>query len=295
MPRICALITAYGSNTTALLHCIAALNKQSCKPSDIIIATDADTAEQQNSQIPLHRVEAERGTADFRAKGMQFAFQELHADYVWELEAEFAPDENCLQALLEATDMEKTICLPLCVSQEGKSCFPLITQHKGKLIANLAEVPQKEKTEIFHTQPGALYPRAAWLQVGVPTPQLIMQGEWEEYATRIRAEGFKFYLVPRAKLHYGKTCDYLIYNVGDRPFTYRLGKTLEQHYYLMRNRAWTDRVKRRKNYLGRLISCGCYMLNTLCAMLQSREFSVKRAYLVFRGQHNGFYGKLRPY
>ena len=122
-----------------------------------------------------------------------------------------------------------------------------------------------------------------------------MQGECEEYAVRLRAEGFKFYLVPRAKLHYGKTPDYLIYNVGDRPFTYRLGKTLEQHYYLMRNRAWTDRVKRRKNYLGRLISCGFYMLNTLCAMLQSREFSVKRAYLVFRGQHNGFYGKLRPY
>ena len=122
-----------------------------------------------------------------------------------------------------------------------------------------------------------------------------MQGEMEEYAAKLCAEGFTLQLVPGAKLRYTDTADYLCYKVGDELFTYRIGKTLEEHYYRMRNRAWIERVIRRKQYLRRLISCGFYMLNTLRAMLQSGEFSLKRAYLVFRGQHNGFYGKLRPY
>lgn len=297
MPRICALITTCGHTSTQLQHCIELLNRQQLKPSDIIIAGCTTDAEQVRSSIPLHTLPAETGTAACRAKGMQKAFEELMANYVWELEADSAPDETCLQTLLEAMDKEDKVCLPLSINPKGNLAFPVFVQHRGKtkLIANTAELPHAPQTELAHALPGGLYPRAAWLHVGVPNPELIMQGEWEEYAVRLRAAGFKLYLVPHATLRYSETNDYLFYNVGDEPFAYRLGKTLEQHYYIMRNRAWTDRLKRRTNYLGRLISCGFYMLNTLCAMLQSGEFSLKRAYLVFRGQHNGFYGKLRPY
>ena len=296
MPRICVLITSYGSNATTLQHCIAALNKQSCKPADIIIATNADAAVQSSSKIPLHRVQANT-PAEGRAEGMQLAFEDLKADYVWELEAASTPDKHCLQALLNAQAEADCVCLPLCLSAADTPTQPLCIRNNGskQVILNTEDLPQGERVEIAHTLPGGLYPRAAWMKVGLPTPQLIMQGEMEEYAAKLCAEGFKLQLVPGAKLRYTDTADYLCYKVGDELFTYRIGKTLEEHYYRMRNRAWIERVIRHKQYLRRLISCGFYMLNTLRAMLQSGEFSLKRAYLVFRGQHNGFYGKLRPY
>ena len=296
MPRICVLITSYGSNATAVQHCIAALNKQSCKPADIIIATNADAAVQSSSKIPLHRVQANT-PAEGRAKGMQLAFEDLKADFVWELEAASTPDKHCLQALLNAQGEADCVSLPLCLSAADTPTQPLCIRNNGskQVILNTEDLPQSERVEIAHTLPGGLYPRAAWMKVGLPTPQLIMQGEMEEYAAKLCAEGFKLQLVPGAKLRYTDTVDYLCYKVGDELFTYRIGKTLEEHYYRMRNRAWIERVIRRKQYLRRLISCGFYMLNTLRAMLQSGEFSLKRAYLVFRGQHNGFYGKLRPY
>lgn len=296
MPRICALITASGSNTTALQHCIAALNKQACQPADIIIATSADTAEKQNSRIPLHWVQAST-PAEYRAKGMQHAFEELKADYVWELEAETTPEKHCLQALLHAQGGNDCVCLPLCLSNADKPAQPLCIRLNGRpqIILNTEDLPRANKIEMAHTLPGGLYPRAAWMRVGQPTPQLIMQGEMEEYAAKLCAEGFSLQLIPAAKLHYAETAEYICYKVGAELFTYRIGKTLEEHYYRMRNRAWIERALRRKQYLRRLISCGFYMLNTLRAMLQCGEFSIKRAYLVFRGQHNGFYGKLRPY
>ena len=296
MPQICAIITAYGSNSTTLQHCITALNKQSCKPADIIIAADAAPAEKPSSKIALHMVQA-NSPAEGRAKAMQLAFEDLKADYVWELEAESTPDKHCLQALLNAKGEDDCVCLPLCLSTADTPAQPLCIQSNGskQVILNTEDLPHSERVELAHILPGGLYPRSAWMRAGRPTPQLIMQGEMEEYAAKLCAEGFSLQLVPSAKLRYTNTAEYLCYRAGNELFTYRIGKTLEEHYYRMRNRAWIERVIRRKQYLRRLISCGFYMLNTLRAMLQSGEFSIKRAYLVFRGQHNGFYGKLRPY
>lgn len=297
MPRICVLITACGHTSTELQHCIELLNQQALQPSDILIAGYTNDAGQMRSAIPMHTLQAETGPAECRSKGMQKAFAELNADYVWELEADAQPAEHCLQKLVEAQAKATGIYLPFCLTESGKTALPTCILHNGtrKLIRQREDLPQTDSMDVFSPLTGGLYPRAAWQACGTPNPQLMMQGEAEEYAARLRAAGFRCYLAPEAELHYAKSANYLSYKIGGSIFIYRIGKTLEQHYYQMRNRAWTERVVRRKQYLRRLISCGFYMLNTLRAMLQSREFSIKRAYLVFRGQHNGFYGKLRPY
>lgn len=297
MPRICALITTCGHTKTELQRCIELLNKQSLKPTDIIIAGNITLAEQVSSALPMHPIQAENGSAECRAKGMQTAFEVLNGDYVWDLEADAQPAENCLRKLVDAQSNAAGIYLPCNLTAEGKTAFPPCVLYNGqrKLIQYRDDIPQTAAMELCNALPGGLYPRAVWQACGLPTAQLIMQGESEEYAARLRANGLNYHLVPEAELLYTTTPNYLCYKTGGDIFIYRIGKTLEEHYYLMRNRAWTERVVRRKQYLRRLISCGFYMLNTLRAMLQSGEFSIKRAYLVFRGQHNGFYGKLRPY
>lgn len=80
-----------------------------------------------------------------------------------------------------------------------------------------------------------------------------------------------------------------------RTLTYTPGQDCAAFYAAAFSRAYTAQQARPYALPQRLFDCGLYILFTLGAMLRADEFTPRRVYTLFRAQHNGFYGKKRPY
>ena len=112
----------------------------------------------------------------------------------------------------------------------------------------------------------------------------------------VQQAGYQLVTIPGAEIEHPTAPRPLIhYRLANRSYFYEPGIPVERQYYKMRNWAWLHRLKAPRNYPGRLMLCGVYILFSLNAMLQCNELGIKRVYNLFRALHNGFYGKLRPY
>lgn len=80
-----------------------------------------------------------------------------------------------------------------------------------------------------------------------------------------------------------------------RRFTYTPGQDAAALYAAAFSRAYTAQQAHPYAFPQRLFDCGLYIVFTLGAMLHSGELTPRRVYTLFRAQHNGFYGRNRPY
>lgn len=80
-----------------------------------------------------------------------------------------------------------------------------------------------------------------------------------------------------------------------RRFSYIPGQDAAALYAAAFSRAYSAQQARPYAFPQRLFDCGLYIIFTLGAMLHCNEVSLLRVYTLFRAQHNGFYGKKRPY
>lgn len=80
-----------------------------------------------------------------------------------------------------------------------------------------------------------------------------------------------------------------------RRFSYTPGQDAAALYAAAFSRAYSAQQARPYAFPQRLFDCGLYIIFTLGAMLHCNEVSLLRVYTLFRAQHNGFYGKKRPY
>lgn len=80
-----------------------------------------------------------------------------------------------------------------------------------------------------------------------------------------------------------------------RRFTYTPALELALFYTEAFSRAYTAQQQRPYALPQRLFDCALYIIFALGAMLHCNELTPRRVYTLFRAQHNGFYGKNRPY
>lgn len=310
MKHICAIICFTGQVSRAAA-CLRAILQQTRAVQNIIIATCADdtttqqllqsvTAPPASTALHVVRSQPSSGPAGCLAAGMYDAFSRLGAQYVWETDESSCPYPECLEQLEKHATPECITC-PLPITPNGELSLPISLPNQAdtrhpKLIISQQELPHTACFNSHGGTPGALYPRAAWVRCGCPNAQLVTQGERADYAAALMAEGFCFCTVRHARLqHPAPPAPMLHYRCAGADFVYRPGKSVREHYYHMRNRAWTEYHLHPRAYLRRLLSCGQFMLSSIRAMIQANELTPHRLYLVFRGQHNGFYGKLRPF
>lgn len=78
-------------------------------------------------------------------------------------------------------------------------------------------------------------------------------------------------------------------------FTYTPAQEISRFYAEAFSRAYTAQQARPYAFPQRLFDCGLYIIFALGAMLRCNEFTPLRVYTLFRAQHNGFYGKNRPF
>ncbi len=237
---------------------------------------------------------AEGNAATAINHAMQQAFAQYEADFVWILPADAAPAPDCLSQLLQCNEADIRTAT-IYAQQSNVLPYPILMPD-GTHIYRPEKLPQGNNFACAGAWVGALYPKAVYNKIGTLNEALAIHGEGEEYAARAAAAGFSFCAVSDASIRATAAPAHVLhYMVGPYSYFYRCGLSRRGFYYTMRNRAWVDRVQHPRHYLRRLIACGFYILFTLRAMLQANEVSILRIYTIFRGLHNGFYGKLRPF
>lgn len=317
MPNICAIFTHFNGKDRTLT-CLERLTRQTRCPQHIVIinngAADDDTlpaarhmAEQAfGSTEVLHILQMQRnlGNAGGCAHGMNYAFRELGADYVWALDDDSWPRPDTLQELLAVSGgpLELAMSLVIDPSKGDELSWPLTVgtgdAYSGDWhhITERAQLPDTNRIPSRGGWLGALVPRDAWQKAGTPTPELFIRGEDEEYPWKIRRAGYHYITARRSELeHPSARIPLLCYRCGKLSFFYEPGLPVDRQYYKTRNWAWLQRLKFPHNYPKRLLQCGFYIIMTLNALLATQELSISRVYNLFRALHNGFYGKLRPY
>lgn len=315
MPIICAIFTHYGSKQRSLT-CLERLAQQTRQPDTIVIINNSTADDDITTEAPalasllfadkrLHilQMSSNLGNAGGCAHGMEYAFRTLQADYVWVLDDDSWPRPQTLERLLAVQVPENTVRMSLVIdpTKNDDLSWPL-TMRTGS-----EHMPWKNAITRGDMLPGneipsrggwlgALYPRAAWLKAGVPTPELFIRGEDEEYPWKVRHAGFEFVTVRDSELEHPSAAIPLVhFTYGNRSFFYEPGLPISRSYYKIRNWAWLQRLKHPRAYLRRLAACGFYIILTIDAMLLTNELSWSGLYTLFRAMHNGYYGKLRPF
>ncbi len=314
MSHICALFTHFAnpSNTTTCLRRLAA---QTRRADHILIinnaaADDEGIAKARKLAAELFpadsysvlQTEKNLGNAGGCARGMTHAFEQLGADFVWILDDDSWARPESLAALLDTPVDESTIRMSLVIdpAKADELSWPLSARaerdSQWQHYAHRAELPDTDRIISRGGWLGALYPRLAWQRVGVPTEELFIRGEDEEYPWRLRNAGFCFITVRSSALEHPSSRRELIrYSLGTRTFFYEPGLPPSRCYYKNRNWAWLQRLRNPHAPIRRLAECGIYILCSLRAMVESRELGLQRVYQLFRALHYGFHGQLTPY
>lgn len=314
VPAICAIFTHFNSRERTLT-CLNRLAQQTHRPEHIVIinngSADDPTVqaahEQANNSFPagtLHilQMECNLGNAGGCARGLEYAFGTLKADFTWVLDDDSWPRPHTLEKLLAVSVDDSTVRMSAVIdpAKGDELSWPLTIAGNGpehwKNAICRADLPPGNIIPSRGGWLGALYPRAAWRKAGLPTEALFIRGEDEEYPWKVREAGFKFITILDSELEHPSASIPLIhYRIAHRSFFYEPGLHISRQYYKTRNWAWLQRLRAPYNYPRRLAACGFYIILSLNAMLSCNELSIPRIYNLFRALHNGFYGKLRPY
>ncbi len=315
MPSVCAIFTHFGSKQRTLT-CLRRLAEQSRRPDavvvvnnstpdDPVVAEGAALAEELFPPGVYHLLQMpdNLGNAGGCAHGLNYAFGQLGADFVWVLDDDSWPRPTSLQALLEVEVPARTVRMSLVVdpTKGDELSWPLtITvgahDETGKNITVRRDLPPGREIPSRGGWLGALYPREAWQEAGVPTPELFIRGEDEEYPWKVRNAGFRFITVRDSELEHPSAAIPLShFSFARRSFFYEPGLPPSRSYYKARNWAWLQRLKYPANPLHRLAACVFYVILSVDAMIMSDELNCARLYSLLRALHNGFYGRLRPF
>ncbi len=299
------------------MTCLQRLAQQKRRPDRIILINNASAdcptldkaqafADAQLGANCLHilQMPSNLGNAGGCAAGLDYAFKEINADFVWVLDDDSWPRPESLAQLLACDCDSDTIRMSMVIdpSKADELSWPLTAKAEGETswqhIAKRAQLPAGEQIISRGGWLGALYPRHAWKKVGVPTPELFIRGEDEEYPWKLRKAGFNFVTLLSSPLEHPSCKQELIkYELAGRCFFYEPGLHPSRVYYKNRNWAWLQRLRypRKRQIPLRLAFCGVYILFSINAMLSCGELTPLRVFQLFRSLHNGFYGKLRPY
>lgn len=317
MPNVCVIFTHFNGKDRTLT-CLHRLAAQTRRPQHVIVinngSPDDDTlpaarelAEKEfggETQLHILQMESNLGNAGGCAHGMDFAFKELGADYVWALDDDSWPRPQALEAILAVSGAPHVIAMSLVIdpSRGDELSWPLTVgtgdARKGnwKNYTERALLPPGDAIPSRGGWLGGFVPRAVWELTGPPTPELFIRGEDEEFPWKVRAAGYHYITAAHSVLeHPSAKIELIHYRIGGMSFFYEPGLHVSRQYYKTRNWAWLQRMKSPRNYPKRLVQCAFYIVLTICALLRCDELSIPRVYQLFRALHNGFYGKLRPY
>jgi len=205
--KVSAVIVTY-NRLESLKECINSIKNQTRKLDEIIVVNNnsADgTLAWLNEQSDITFItQANSGSAGGQYTGIKTAF-ERGADWIWCMDDDGKPVNNCLEKLMECAFSNNIVLHPLVLSYDYQTfsfgCWLYPNTNKHKLLRTFDEVKElinnNEKYIPSFGTPfnGTLIPRDIVHKVGFPNKKYFIWGEESEYMLRINKYGFNSYIV----------------------------------------------------------------------------------------------------
>lgn len=191
--KICAVVVTY-NRKTVLKKCLDALLAQT-RPVDLILVVDnasTDGTEQmfsreyaRSSRVKYVNLGENLGGSGGFHHGVQYALG-ADSDWMWLMDDDCLPAENCLEVLLENIDDKNQIYSPAVLSLEDKRTF--LWGIKGKVGSGNHEVISIPFNGLFlHRQSAE--------ELGLPEKNFFIYGDDTEYNLRAKTMGKRTIMV----------------------------------------------------------------------------------------------------
>lgn len=191
--RICVVVVTY-NRKTVLKNCLDALLEQT-RPVDLIAVIDnasTDGTEQmlrreyeRNSRIKYIHLGANLGGSGGFHHGVQYAFT-AGFDWMWLMDDDCLPTENCLEVLLDNIDDRNQFYSPAVLSLEDRHTF--LWGIKGEVNSGNHEV-------ISIPFNGLFVHRQSIEELGLPEKNFFIYGDDTEYNLRAKTMGKRTIMV----------------------------------------------------------------------------------------------------
>jgi GT2 family glycosyltransferase len=197
--RVIAVVLTY-NRKSLLAQCLEALSRQTRPCDEIFVIDNASTdstaefvEEQWPGKVSLFRLPANIGAAGGFNAGLKIAYQH-EPDFIWLMDDDVIPEENCLEGLLEADralqarGVERAFLVPTAWTPEGLATNVPEIDRRHNLLAyenwfSLLDVNLVPVTRA--TFVGILLPRETVSQYGLPIADMFIWGDDTEYTVRI--------------------------------------------------------------------------------------------------------------
>ena len=246
-PSIASVTVAYNAGAV-LSRQLNALRRQSRKPDEIVVVNNASTDNTLNllasdyPEVTVLNQLANAGVGGGYSAGLRYAVNERKYDWVWLLDQDSVPANDCLERLIAGLgdlgeDVRNTaIVAPRCINAESEENYSASHFRNGLHPANLE---QSERICFVDSviSSGTLLRREAVEEVGLPRADFFMDFVDHEYCLRLRRHGYKIAVVADSRLDHalGDTIQATVLGlkknwVGHAPW---------REYYMARNEIFT--------------------------------------------------------
>ena len=183
----------------------------------------------------------ENGSAGGFALGMQQALDNGF-DYIWTLDDDGYPDEQCLQSLLEFTRSHNLdVSSPLSLSQEDSSQTANPYLFGVRKVTKVSTIQKKQiwlgKVQFYN---GMLMSKKMLKIIGLPKKELFLRGDEMDLYYRAKKTGLKMGLVTQALFHHPSGAPEFA-NSRNSILGVVIPTTEKKKYYQFRNRGYLIR------------------------------------------------------
>lgn len=298
MERVTAVVVTY-NRFELLKRCIDSLRQQTHKLNSIIVVDNGCTdgtsewLDEQSDLDVIHQNNVGGSGGFFR--GILDA-HEKNNDWIWCMDDDVYPANNCLEELLRFKSQDVGIICPL-RNQNGRKIVteikkfnlsnPLLSLHNSRL--SLEEVNRFEAVEIEGISfEGPLIKDKVVESIGLPNKDLFLLYDDSDYGYRTIIAGYKILLVSKAILH-----KEFFYQGESRESIIRKNKW--KLFYHIRNTAFFNKKHGKNIFVKYVRSFGLatkYTTIIIVNNLINDKYEWSDVSMPFKAFHDGIYGIL---
>lgn len=239
--KVFSVVVTY-NRRLLLVRCLAALQAQTTRPTQILLLDNASTDGTQEwinghqfADEPFAnyiRLPENRGGAGGFAEGMKRAIA-LGADWIWMMDDDAEPHPQALEELMKVADDPANIYGSLAVKGDDTSWTTTLIDHNKRTVDKVIDVPEKSRVQSLPFL-GFLIHRDLVDKIGLPDAGYFIAADDIEYCMRAERAGAQIIIAGRSRIEHPKSDRYVAQLPGRHLICLKLPPW--KRYYDTRNR-----------------------------------------------------------
>ncbi|PMD68830.1 glycosyltransferase family 2 protein [Companilactobacillus nuruki] len=251
--KVCAVVVTY-NRLELLKKCLESLFKQTIRVRHVLVINNKSTDGTEeylngltNKNLIVKNMMRNFGGAKGFSEGVRLAYERTDDDFVWIMDDDTFPNEDCLEELLKGDNKLKNSYGFLCSNARWKdnssTNIPEVSNNWGEKIDDgLVSVNTATFVSI-------LVPRRIIKELGIPTAELFIWGDDTEYTTRISSKYSSYFVTKSKVLHYTEN------NLSNMTIVNDSFDRIKRYTFMFRNLIYIDRkYKSKRKAIRRIIS-----------------------------------------